>query len=314
MDPGNYTYPSAEVARAAKMKLPLVALESTVITHGLPYPQNLQIARDMEATVRRVGAMPATIAVMEGRIKVGLTGEELAQLAQARNSMKISRRDIAASIVRKATGGTTVAATMYAASAASIRVFATGGIGGIHRGNPFDVSTDLRALAETPMIVVCAGAKAILDLPATLEYLETAGVPVVGYKTDEFPAFYSRTSGLGVSLRLDSAAAIAEFAQTHWSLGLWTTVLVANPVPELDAIPQAEIEPVIARATKEAAEKHIHGQALTPFLLQRISEMTAKRSMRANLALLLNNAQLAAEIAVAHAGLKPKEGSLRPTR
>ncbi len=305
MEPGHYTYPSAEVARAAKMKLPLVALESTVITHGLPYPQNLQVARDMEATVRRAGAIPATVAVMEGRLKVGLTGEELAQLAQVRNPMKISRRDIATAILRKATGGTTVAATMYAASAASIRVFATGGIGGIHRGNPFDVSTDLRALAETPMIIVCAGAKAILDLPATLEYLETAGVPVVGYKTDEFPAFYSRTSGLPVSIRLDSPAAIAEFAQTHWSLGLWTTVLVANPVPELDAIPRAEIEPVIARATKEAEEKKIHGQALTPFLLQRISEMTAKRSMRANLALLLNNAQLAAELAVAHAGIKP---------
>ncbi len=305
MEPGNFTFPSAEVARAAKMRLPLVALESTVITHGLPYPQNLQIARDMEATVRRAGAIPATIAVMEGRLKVGLTGDELGQLAQSRSSMKISRRDIAAAILKKASGGTTVAATMYAASLASIRVFATGGIGGVHRGNPFDVSTDLRAMAETPMIVVCAGAKAILDLPATLEYIETAGVPVVGYKTDDFPAFYSRSSGLNVSIRLDSPAAIAEFAQTHWSLGFWTAVLVANPVPELDAIPSAEIEPVIARAVKEADDKKIHGQALTPFLLQRVSEMTAKRSMRANLALLLNNAQLAAEIAVAHAGVRP---------
>ncbi len=313
MDPGNFTYPSVEVARAAKMKLPLVALESTVITHGLPYPQNLQVARDMEAAVRRAGAVPATIAVVEGRLKVGLTGDELAQLAQGRNYMKISRRDVAAAILKKASGGTTVAATMYAASLASIRVFATGGIGGVHRGNPFDVSTDLRAMAETPMIVVCAGAKAILDLPATLESLETAGVPVVGYKTDDFPAFYSRASGLSVSLRLDSPAAIADFAQTHWSLGFWTAVLVANPVPELDAIPRAEIEPVIARAIQEADDKSIHGQALTPFLLQRVSELTAKRSMRANLALLLNNAQLAAEIAVAHASVKPaKSGDVKP--
>jgi len=296
---------SAEIARAAKMKLPVVALESTVITHGLPYPQNLQIARDMEAVIRRAGAVPATIAVVDGRLSVGLSDQEIAQLAQGRNNMKISRRDIAAAIVKKASGGTTVAATLYAASQASIRVFATGGIGGIHRGNPFDVSADLHSMTETPMIIVCAGAKAILDLPATLEYLETAGIPVVGYKTDEFPAFYSRTSGLSVSLRLDSPSAIAEYAQTHWTLGLWNTVLVTNPVPELDAIPSSEIEPIIERATKEAADKKIHGQALTPFLLQRISDMTAKRSMRANLALLLNNARLAAEIAVALAAVKP---------
>ncbi|HEX8991095.1 MAG TPA: pseudouridine-5'-phosphate glycosidase, partial [Anaerolineales bacterium] len=214
-------------------------------------------------------------------------------------SLKVSRRDLATAILQKASGGTTVAATMYAAGQLGIRVFATGGIGGVHRENSFDVSPDLRTLGDTPMVVVCAGAKAILDLPATLEYLETAGVPVIGYKTAEFPAFFSRTSGLEVSLRLDKPADIAQYALMHWSLGLWTAVLVTNPVPERDAIPQSEIEPVIARASKEALDKKIHGQALTPFLLQRVSEMTAKRSMRANLSLLLNNAQLAAEIAIA---------------
>lgn len=290
---------SPEVARAIKLRQPTVALESTVITHGLPYPQNLDLARDMESVVRRAGAMPATVAVVEGKIKVGLTGEDISLLARGRNNMKVSRRDLAAALLSKANGGTTVAATMYAAYQASIRVFATGGIGGVHRGNPFDVSADLRALSETPMVVVCAGAKAILDLPATLEYLETASVPVVGYKTDEFPAFYSRTSGLGVSVRLDSAEAVARYAVTHWSLGLRSTVLVANPVPEMDAIPSSEIEPVIVRATKEAAEKKISGKALTPFLLERISAMTSQRAQRANLALLLNNAQVASDIAAA---------------
>jgi pseudouridine-5'-phosphate glycosidase len=300
----SHLVPSAEVARAAKEKAPIVALESTVITHGLPYPQNLQLARDMEATVRRAGAIPATIALIDGKIKVGLSNEELTRLAQSKGNLKISRRDFATAIVKKASGGTTVAATMFAASQSSIRVFATGGIGGIHRENPLDVSADLRTLADTSMIVVCAGAKAILDLPATLEYLETASVPVVGYKTAEFPAFYSRTSGLEVSVKLDSPHAIAEYAQTQWGLGLWTAVLVTNPVPEMDAIPRTEIEPIIARASKEALEKKIHGQALTPFLLQRVSDLTAKKSMRTNLSLLLNNAQLAAEIAVAFSSLQ----------
>ena len=294
-----YTSLSPEIDRALKNKAPIVALESTVITHGLPYPQNLQLARDMEAAVRRSGAIPATIAVVEGRIKVGLTSDELSYLAQSKSAMKISRRDFAAAITKKASGGTTVAGTISIASQAGIRVFATGGIGGVHRENPFDVSSDLRVLAGTSMVVVCAGAKAILDLPATLEYLETAGVPVVGYKTDEFPAFYSRTSGLALDLRLDSARAIAEFAHTHRSLKIWTSILVVNPIPEIDAIPSAEIEPVIARASSEARDKNIRGPALTPFLLQRVSELTAKRSLRANLALLLNNARLAAEIAVA---------------
>lgn len=295
---------SSEVIRAAREKAPVVALESTVITHGLPYPQNLQLARDMEAAVRRAGAIPATVAVVDGKIKVGLTNDDLTRLAQSKTNLKISRRDFATAVLKKACGGTTVAGTMFVANQASIRVFATGGIGGIHRENPFDISTDLGTLAETSMVVVCAGAKAILDLPATLEYLETAGVPVIGYKTTDFPAFYSRTSGLEVSLRLDTPQAIAEYALMHWRLGLLTAVLVANPVPEYDAIPRLEIEPIIARASKEAQDKKIHGPALTPFLLQRVSDLTAKRSMRANLSLLLNNARLAAEVAVAMSSLK----------
>ena len=300
----DYILRSPEVVRAFNARAPIVALESTVITHGLPYPQNLQLAQDMEAAVRRGGAVPATVAVIDGRIKVGLNNEDLTRLAQSKTNLKISRRDFATAITKKACGGTTVAATMYAASQASIRVFATGGIGGIHRENAFDVSADLRTLADITMVVVCAGAKAILDLPATLEYLETAGVPVIGYKTGEFPAFYSRSSGLEVSLRLDTPQAVAEYTLTHWALGLWTAVLVTNPVPEMDSIPRTEIEPIIAKASKEAQDKKIHGQALTPFLLQRVSELTAKRSMRANLSLLLNNARLAAEIAAAMASQK----------
>jgi pseudouridine-5'-phosphate glycosidase len=297
-------FPSAEVARAQKNRGPMVALESTVITHGLPYPQNLQLARDMEAIVRRGGATPATIAVMGGKFIVGMSDDEMVRLAQSKNNLKISHRDMAAAVIQKASGGTTVASTMLAAADSSIRVFATGGIGGVHRGNPFDVSTDLRAMSRISIVVVCAGAKAILDLPNTLEYLETLGVPVVGYKTNDFPAFYSRTSGLEVSVRLDSAKAIADLATTHWSMGLLTAVLVVNPVPDLDAIPRSEIEPIIDKAVKEAEAKKIHGQALTPFLLQRVSELTAHRSMRANLSLLRNNAQLAAEIAVAMASAK----------
>jgi pseudouridine-5'-phosphate glycosidase len=288
---------SPPIARALKLSSPVVALESTVITHGLPHPQNLQLARDMEAEVRKAGATPATIALIDGEIRIGLTDEELARLSESDSTLKVSRRDFATAIVKKLSGGTTVAGTMFAAHNAGIRVFATGGIGGVHKESPFDVSTDLRALAETPMIVVCAGAKAILDLPATLEYLETMGVPVVGYQTDEFPAFYSRESGLNVSVRLDSPKEIAEFAQTHWRLGMQTAVLVTNPVPIAEAIPRSEMEPLIAKASAEAVESDIHGQALTPFLLKRISELTGGRSLKANLALLLNNARLAAEIA-----------------
>lgn len=288
---------STEITRALNLGTPVVALESTVITHGLPRPQNLNLARDMEKQVRENDAIPATVALLDGKIRIGLSDEELVRLSDSESTLKVSHRDFATAIVKKANGGTTVAGTMFAGHMAGIKVFATGGIGGVHKESAFDISTDLQALAETPMIVVCAGAKAILDLPATLEYMETMGVPVVGYQTDEFPAFYSRESGLRVSVRLDTPNEIAEFAKAHWGLGMRSAILVTNPIPEADAIPKSEMEPIIAKASVEAMEKEIHGQALTPFLLGRISELTNGKSLKANLALLLNNARLAAEIA-----------------
>ena len=288
---------SPEIARALNFGTPVVALESTVITHGLPQPQNLELARDMEQQVRDNDATPATVALLDGEIRIGLSDEELVRLSESTSTLKVSHRDFATAIVKKKNGGTTVAGTMFAAQLAGIKVFATGGIGGVHKESAFDISTDLRALAEIPMIVVCAGAKAILDLPATLEYLETMGVPVVGYQTDDFPAFYSRESGLGVSARLDSPKEIADFAQAHWKLGMQSAVLVTNPVPETQAISKLEMEPMILKASAEAIEQGIHGQALTPFLLGRISELTEGKSLRTNLALLLNNARLAALIA-----------------
>jgi pseudouridylate synthase len=290
---------SLEITRAVDMGAPIVALESTVITHGLPRPQNLELARNMEKQIRDAGATPATIALLDGKIRIGLSDEELIRLANAESdsTLKVSHRDFATAIVKKVNGGTTVAGTMFAANMAGIKVFATGGIGGVHKESAFDISTDLHSLAEIPTIVVCAGAKAILDLPATLEYLETMGVPVVGYGTDEFPAFYSRESGLGVSARLDSPKEIADFAQAHWNLGMKSGILVTNPIPETEAISKSEMEPMIAQASAEAIAQGIHGQKLTPFLLGRISELTKGKSLKANLALLLNNARLAAEIA-----------------
>jgi pseudouridine-5'-phosphate glycosidase len=288
---------SPEVARALQVKAPLVALESTVITHGLPRPPNLQLAQDMEMEIRRANATPATVALLDGQIRIGISDAELTRLSEADLTLKVSHRDFATAIIKKANGGTTVAGTMFAAHKVGIRVFATGGIGGVHKESSFDISTDLHALAEIPMIVVCAGAKAILDLPATLEYLETMGVPVVGYQTDEFPAFYSRESGLKVSVRLDSPKEIVDFAKAHWELGMNSAVLVTNPVLETEAIPKSAMEPIISKASAKAIQNQIHGQALTPFLLSRISELTAGKSLKANLALLLNNARLAAQIA-----------------
>jgi pseudouridine-5'-phosphate glycosidase len=288
---------TSEITHALNLNKPVVALESTVITHGLPHPQNLQLARDMEKKVRDTGATPATIALLDGKIRVGLSDAELIRLAESDSALKVSHRDFATAIVKKMNGGTTVAGTIFAAHQVGIQVFATGGIGGVHKESAFDISTDLPALAETPMIAVCAGAKAILDLPATLEYLETMGVPVVGYQTDEFPAFYSRESGLKVSVRLDSPKEIAEFAQAHWNLGMRSAILVTNPIPETDAIPMSEMQPMIEKASAEAIEKGIHGQKLTPFLLSRISDLSDGRSLKANLSLLLNNAGLAAQIA-----------------
>jgi pseudouridine-5'-phosphate glycosidase len=288
---------SNEVKRAMGISLSIVALESTVLTHGLPRPQNLQLAHDMEHTIRAEGATPATIAFLDGSLRIGLSEAELDRLAKETKVYKVGPRDFATVISEGASGGTTVAGTMFACKHANIKVFATGGIGGVHRESSFDISADLQALASIPMIVVCAGAKAILDLPATLEYLETMSVPVVGYGTDEFPAFYSRESGLDVSVRLDTPQQVVEFAKAHWSTGIQSAVLVTNPVPAADAIPAAEMNPIIEAASKEAQQKKIHGQKLTPFLLERISSLTKARSMRANLSLLLNNARVAAQIA-----------------
>jgi pseudouridylate synthase len=290
---------STDVKRAMSVPLPIVALESTVLTHGLPRPQNLQLARDMEQAVRENGATPATVAFLDGFLHVGLTEPELERLADEKEPYKVGPRDFATVMVEEASGGTTVAGTMLACKHASLKVFATGGIGGVHREAPFDISADLQALASIPMIVVCAGAKAILDLPATLEYLETMSVPVVGYEVDEFPAFYSRDSGLDVSEKLDTPQEIVDFARAHWSTGMQSAVLVTNPVPAGDAIPKSVMEPHIKRAVQEAHDKGIHGQDVTPFLLKRISELTEGISMQANLSLLLNNARLAAQIATA---------------
>ena len=290
---------SRDVERAHTIHLPIVALESTVLTHGLPRPQNLELARNMELTVRENGATPATIAFLDGLLHIGLTDSELERLAIEKDVYKVGPRDFARVMMGGACGGTTVAGTMLACKHAGLKVFATGGIGGVHRDAPFDISADLQALATIPMIVICAGAKAILDLPATLEYLETMSVPVVGYGTDDFPAFYSLKSGLSVSVNLETPQEIVDFAKAHWSAGLQSAVLVANPIPSADGIPKAEMEPYIEKANREAREKEIRGKDLTPFLLKRITELTKGKSMQANLSLLLNNARLAAQIAVA---------------
>lgn len=290
---------SIDVKRAKRINLPLVALESTVLTHGLPRPQNLQLAHDMEHAVREEGATPATIGFLDGSLHIGMTEPELERLSNEKDAYKVGPRDFATVITNSACGGTTVAGTMLACKHAGIQVFATGGIGGVHRDAPFDISADLQTLATIPMIVVCAGAKAILDLPATLEYLETMSVPVIGYGTDDFPAFYSCKSGLDVTTSVDTPQEVVEFAKAHWEAGLQSAVLVANPVPEQDAIPSKEMEPLIEQAVKDAKERGIHGKEVTPFLLQRIAELTRGKSMRANLALLLNNARLAAQIAKA---------------
>jgi len=288
---------SPEFTTAVKNNLPVVALESTVLTHGLPRPQNLKLAQDMETTVRESGATPATIGFLDGQLLIGLEDAQLERLANEDDVLKVGPRDYATVTAKKICGGTTVAGTMLACKHANIKVFATGGIGGVHRESNFDISADLQALATIPMIVVCAGAKAILDLPATLEYLETMSVPVIGYGTDEFPVFYSRESGFDVSVRLDSPEEIVRFANAHWEAGLQSAVLVANPVPEAEAISRSEMEPSIQQATHELHVQGIHGKDVTPFLLQRINELTNGRSMQANLALLLNNASLAVKIA-----------------
>ncbi len=294
----NISY-SAEVAAARDNGVPIVALESTIITHGMPWPQNLDVARQVEADVRAGGAVPATIAVISGALHVGLDDAQLEALAQAQDVAKLSRADMAVCLAQGGTGATTVAATMIAAHLAGIHVFATGGIGGVHQGaeNSFDISADLMELAQTPVTVVAAGAKAILDLPKTLEVLETQGVPVIAVGQDDLPAFWSRESGLGAPLRLDTAKEIAAAHRMRVAMGLSGGQLVANPIPLADEIPREVLAPLIARAQAEAEAQGVRGKDVTPFLLGRLLELTDGQSLTANIALVRNNARLGAEIA-----------------
>ena len=278
---------------------PVVALESTVIAHGLPYPTNLETARHMESIVREQGAVPATIAVLNGRLRVGLTGSELEYLAAGEGIHKTSRRDLPIVVAQRRDGATTVAATATIAAWAGIDLFATGGIGGVHRGAPFDVSNDLPTLASVQMAVVCAGAKSILDLPATLEWLETAGVPVVGYNTDQFPAFYARTSGLPVDVRVDTPEEAAAIILAGRRMSLPGSTLIAVPVPAADEMPADQLETALVDALAQAERQGIEGSETTPFLLGWIADNTGGASLRANVALLENNAAVAAQIAVA---------------
>ena len=293
-----------EVADALSEGRAVVALESTIVTHGMPHPTNIETARDVEADVRAGGAVPATIAVIDGALRVGLSPDELGALAEARDPWKLSRADLAVAMATGATGSTTVAATMIAARAAGIHVFATGGIGGVHRGaaETFDISADLEELARTPVIVVCAGAKAILDLPLTMEALETRGVPVIGYGTDALPAFWSRDSGLPAPLRLDDPAAIARAHLARVALGIDGGALVCNPVPGPDAVPRETVEAWIADALAHAERIGARGKDVTPALLARIAQVSDGASLRANVALIRSNAAVAAAIAVALAG------------
>ena len=292
-----------EVKTALAQNKPVVALESTIITHGMPYPQNVQTARLVEAEIRNNGATPATIAVLNGDLCIGLSPDQLEDLGQATDVAKLSRADLAACIADGNTGATTVAATMIAAHLAGIQVFATGGIGGVHRGaqSSFDISADLHELAHTPVTVVAAGAKAILDIPKTLEVLETLGVPVIAYGQDEFPAFWSRSSGLPAPIRLDSAAQIAKAQTTRLQMGLSGGQLVANPIPASDEIAASVIVPIIEQALADAHKAGVTAKNVTPFLLGRIFELTDGQSLQANIALVLNNARLATDIAKAFA-------------
>ncbi len=296
----------AEPVRAALAAgEPVVALESTVIAHGLPWPANVEVARAMEDAVRAEGATPATIALMDGQIVAGLDAAGIERLATAEHVLKASRRDLAPALARKAIAATTVAGTLACAALAGIRVFATGGIGGVHRGaaQTLDISADLIELSRSPVVTVCAGAKAILDLPMTLEYLETQSVPVIGYGTDELPAFYTRSSGLPVPHRADTPDEVAAMAHIQWQCGLGGGLLVTCPIPAEHALASDVAEAAIAQALREAEEQHIRGAATTPFLLARVAELTGGESVSANRALLLNNARLAARIACSLASL-----------
>ena len=292
---------AAEVQDALNENRPVVALESTIIAHGMPHPQNLETAQALEQIIRDAGAVPATIAVIAGDFKVGLTAAELFVLATEKDVMKLSVRDLPLAAAKRLHGATTVAATMRLAARAGVRVFATGGIGGVHRGaeTTFDISADLTELAETPVAVVSAGAKSILDIGRTLEMLETLSVPVIAYKSDTFPAFYSRESGFAAPMRLDTPQEIAKFLKARWELSPKGGVSIANPILAADEIPAAKIEGTIRAALDEAAKQGIAGKETTPFLLKRVNEVTGGASLKANIALVKNNARLAAEIAVA---------------
>lgn len=294
-----------EIQQALDENKPVVALESTILSHGMPYPENLDFAHRVEEVIRSLGGIPATCAIVKGRLKVGLTAEELEIMCRAENIGKVSRRDVAVYVALGRTGATTVASTMIIAAMAGIPVFATGGIGGVHRGaeTTMDVSADLEELGQTDVMVVCAGAKAILDLKLTLEYLETHGVPVLGYQTKELPAFYTRKSGLSVDYQVDTPEELAKILKTQHDLGLKGGVLVTNPIPEEYSMDADAINAVIDRAIEEAKEKGIHGKETTPFLLAKVKEITGGDSLDANIQLVFNNAKLAAQTAVAYCKL-----------
>ena len=295
----NYIDISPEILHAIKKKLPIVALESTIISHGMPYPKNIETAIMVEETVRANDAIPATIAIIKGRIKVGLTRDEIDFLATNDEVQKVSRRDLAVAVAQKTSGSTTVASTMIIASLAKIAVFATGGIGGVHRGaeNTLDVSADLEELSKTNVCVVCAGAKAILDIGLTLEYLETIGVPVIGYKTSDLPAFYSTKSGFKVDYRIDSAADIAQILKTKWDLSIDGGVLVTIPIPQEFELTLDIMNKAINEAITQADSENIIGKDITPYLLSKVNELTHGESLEANMKLIKNNAALAAKIA-----------------
>ena len=296
----NYLDIAPEVKSAVEAGKPVVALESTILSHGMPYPENLTFAAEVERIIRAEGAIPATMAIIDGRMKVGLSAGELELRCKGENVAKVSRRDLPILLATGGTGATTVASTMILASLAGIPVFATGGIGGVHRGatTTMDISADLQELAHTPVAVVCAGAKMILDIGLTLEYLETMGVPVLGYNTDQFPAFYCRKSGFGVDYTAKSAAEIAKIARTKWDLGLAGGMLIGNPVPEEYALDFDEMSAVIDKALAAAEKDHVHGKNITPYLLAHIVEYTGGKSLATNIQLAYNNARLAAKVAV----------------
>ncbi|MGO4477192.1 pseudouridine-5'-phosphate glycosidase [Massilia sp. 2TAF26] len=291
--------PEVQAARAAGK--PVVALESTIISHGMPYPQNVQTAREVEQVIRDAGAVPATIAIIDGRICIGLSDDQLEQLGQSTDAIKVSRRDLAYVLATRKLGATTVAATMICAKLAGIEVFVTGGIGGVHRGaeTSFDISADLQELARTGVAVVCAGVKSILDIGLTLEYLETHGVPVVSVGQAAFPAFFTRDSGFKADFQLDTPEEQARFIRTKWQLGLEGGVVVSNPVPEVSSMKNEEIDAIIAQALAEAAQQGVKGKLVTPFLLARIKELTGGRSLATNIALVKHNALVGAKLAVA---------------